>query len=251
MEPAIESSELENTPPPSVRHASPPLGPVAVVFTLLTLAGIACVSLLESRPPFPAPWQPAEEIVSYFRLHPSLVLACASLLFGAAIPLGIFTASAVSRLRFLGVQAAGATIALFGGLAAAFDTAAAASALWVASHAGIAPDATLLQGLYYLAFAFGGPGYSVPLGLLMAGISIPALVMKLMPKWIGVLGLVLAAIGELSWLSLVVPSALFLIPLTRFPAFIWMIAAGFALPATRLAAARPARIRSPAGAERG
>jgi hypothetical protein len=243
MEPAIESSELEKNPRPSVRHASPPLGPVAVAFTILHLASIACVSLLAGLPPFPAPQQPAEEIVSYFRLHPSPVLACGFLLFGAAIPLGIFTASAVSRLRFLGVHAAGATIALFGGLGAAFGTAACASVLWVAAHAGIAPDAALLQGLYYLAFAFGGPGYSVPLGLLMAGMSIPALVMKLMPKWIGVLGLVLAAIGELSWLSLIVPSALFLVPLTRFPAFVWLIAAGFALPATRLAAARPAAER--------
>jgi hypothetical protein len=197
METAIEPSELEKNPRPRVRHASPPLGWVAMSFTLLTLAGVACVSLLASRPAFPTPYQPAGEIASYFRLHPSLVLACAFLQFGAAIPLGIFTASTVSRLRFLGVQAAGATIALFGGLAAAFDTAAGASVLWVAAHPAIAPDATLLQGLYYLAFAFGGPGYSVPLGILMAGISIPALVMKLVPKWIAVLGIVLAAIGEL------------------------------------------------------
>jgi hypothetical protein len=34
-------------------------------------------------------------------------------------------------------------------------------------------------------------------------------------------------------LSLVIPNALFLIPLTRFPAFIWLIGAGFALPKTR------------------
>ncbi len=164
--------------------------------------------------------------------------------FGAAVPLGLFTASTVSRLRFLGVEAAGATIALFGGLAAAFGTAAAASALWVAAHAGIVPDATLLQGLYYLAFVFGGPGYSMALGLLMAGVSIPALVMKLMPKWIGVLGLVLAVIGELSWFSLIVPGAGVLIPLTRFPGFVWLIAAGFALPATRPAAARPGEGRA-------
>jgi hypothetical protein len=43
-------------------------------------------------------------------------------------------------------------------------------------------------------------------------------------------GLILAVIGELSWLSMVVPAALFLIPLTRFPAFVWLIAAGFLLP---------------------
>ena len=242
MEPASERTQQ----PRSVdRHPSPPLGVLAAVFTLLHLASIACVSLLAERPPFPALRLPAGEVASYLRLHPSAVLACAFLLFGAAVPLGLFTASTVSRLRFLGVEAAGATIALFGGLAAAFGIAASASALWVAAHAGIAPDATLLQGLYYLAFVFGGPGYSVPLGLLMAGVSIPALVMKLMPRWIGVLGLVLAVIGELSWFGLILPGAMFLIPLTRFPGFVWLIAAGLALPATRPAAARAGETAAP------
>jgi len=61
----------------------------------------------------------------------------------------------------------------------------------------------------------------------------PAAFMRLLPKWLVGFGLVLAVIGELSALSLVIPKALFLIPLTRFPGFIWLIAAGFALPNTR------------------
>jgi hypothetical protein len=43
---------------------------------------------------------------------------------------------------------------------------------------------------------------------------------------------VLAIFGELSWLNLEFPSTVLLIPLTRFPGFVWMIAVGFALPAT-------------------
>jgi hypothetical protein len=43
-------------------------------------------------------------------------------------------------------------------------------------------------------------------------------------------GLTLGVIGELSVFSLVIPSALFLIPLTRFPSFVWLIFAGFKLP---------------------
>jgi hypothetical protein len=42
--------------------------------------------------------------------------------------------------------------------------------------------------------------------------------------------LVLAVIGELSWFNLILPQALLLIPLTRFPGFIWLIATGFLLP---------------------
>jgi hypothetical protein len=46
-----------------------------------------------------------------------------------------------------------------------------------------------------------------------------------------VFGFVLPIVGELSWLNLEFPKALFLVPLTRFPGFAWIIAAGFALPA--------------------
>jgi hypothetical protein len=59
------------------------------------------------------------------------------------------------------------------------------------------------------------------------------------------LGLLLAVCGELSWLSLVFRSTLFLIPLTRFPGFVWMIAAGFALTDTNRQPARGTVERSP------
>jgi hypothetical protein len=103
----------------------------------------------------------------------------------------------------------------------------------------MAADGALVQALYFWIFATGGPGYSVPLGLLFAGISVPALFGRLLPRWVVVLGLVLAVVGELSALSLIVPQALFLIPLTRFPGFVWLIAAGFKL-ADRASPAPPA-----------
>src|SRR5205085_3746398 len=161
---------------------------------------------------------------------PKTVLICAFLQFGAAIPLGIFTATMVSRLQFLGVRAVGVYIALFGGLMTAFDMAASAYVLWVMAYPGIAQDPTVLRALYYLGFSFGGVGFSVPLGLLMAGVCIPAAFFKLLPKWLVAFGLVLENIGELNVQSLMIPQALFLIPLTRFPGFIWLIAAGFTLP---------------------
>jgi hypothetical protein len=70
----------------------------------------------------------------------------------------------------------------------------------------------------------------VPIGLLLAGISVTAGFMRLLPKWLVGLGLALALIDELSWLSLQFPKFLFLIPLTKFPTFVWLIAAGFLLP---------------------
>ena len=218
---------------PNNKHAGPNPGIVAIVYTLLFNAGLYFVISFTGGPHFPGPWESSETIAAYFQGHSTAVLACAFLQFGAAIPLGIFTATMVSRLQFLGVRVAGANIALFGGLMSAFNMAASALVLWVMAYPGIAHDAAVLRALYYLTFALGGVGFSVPLGLLMAGICVPAVFFKLLPKWLVVFGVVLAVIGELSALSLVIPNALFLIPLTRFPAFIWLIGAGFALPKTR------------------
>ena len=215
------------------KHAGPNPGIVAIVYTVLFNAGLYFVISFTGGPHFPGPWESSETIAAYFQGHSRAVLACAFLQFGAAIPLGIFTATMVSRLQFLGVRVAGAHIALFGGLMAAFNMAASALVLWVMAYPGIAQDAAVLRALYYLTFAFGGVGFSVPLGLLMAGVCIPAAFFKLLPKWLVVFGIVLAVMGELSALALVIPNALFLIPLTRFPGFIWLIAAGFALPKTR------------------
>ena len=142
---------------------------------------------------------------------------CAFLQFGAAIPLGIFTATMVSRLQFLGVRAAGPYIALFGGLMTAFNIAVSALMLWVMAYPGIARETTVLRALYYLVFSIGGVGFSVPMGILIAGLSVPAAILKLLPKWLVVSGLALGIVGELSALSLIIPQALFLIPLSRFP----------------------------------
>src|SRR5215471_4940993 len=215
----------------SAEHKGPPLGMLAIIFTILFNAGLYFViSFSPSQPHFPGPWESADTIAEYFRNHPHDVLMCAFLQFGSAIPLGLFTAAIVSRLRFLGVRAAGAFLALFGGLFAAIDLALSALALWVMAYPGVAQDASVVRALYYVVFAVGGVGYSVPLGILIAGVSISAGIAKLLPRWIAGLGVLLAVFGELSWISLVFPKLLFLIPLTRFPGFIWLIAAGFALP---------------------
>jgi hypothetical protein len=158
------------------------------------------------------------------------VRICASLQFGAAIPLGIFAASAVSRLQFLGARVAGVSIALFGGIATAVTMMAASIVLWVMAQPAISENRAVLQALYWLVQGLGGPGFAVPFGILVAGITIPGAFMRLIPKWLVVLGMAVAICGELSWLYLMVPAALPLVPLARFPGFAWMIATGLAIP---------------------
>jgi hypothetical protein len=212
------------------KHASPPLGIVAIVYMVLFLAGLYQVTSFSGSPYFPGPWESPDVIAAFFAARPHSAMVCAFFQFSAAIPLGIFTASVVSRLQFLGVRAAGVHIAAFGGWLTAFNIAAASCVLWAMCHPGSVHDTSLLNGLYYLAYALGGPGFSLPFGLLLAGISIPAAFRRLLPKWLIVAGLILAVTGGLSALDLVFPQMLPLIPLTRFPGFIWLIIAGFLLP---------------------
>lgn len=220
-------------PEPRARHAGPPLGLLATVYVVLFCAGLYPVTIFGGKPFFPGPAEPIGVIATFFLARPSAVLLCAALQFGAAIPLGLFTAAVVSQLRYLGVRAAGLYIALFGGFATSILMMAGSSVMWTMSYPGIAQDSTLLQALYRMSFALGGPGFSVPFGLLIAGVSITAGFARLLPRWIVVFGVLVAIVGELSWLEILFPKALPLIPLTRFPGFIWMIAAGFALPSFR------------------
>jgi len=219
------------------RHQSPPLGIMAVVYTVLFCAGLYPVTYFGGKPTFPLPWASAPVIQAFFTQRHAAALLCAFFHFGAAIPLGIFTAAAVSRLKFFGVRAAGADIALFGGFVTAVLMMASSAVLWTMTIPGVVQDPALAQALHFLNFALGGPGYSVPLGLFMAGISVPLLFRRLTPRWIPILGLVLAVCGELSWFTIEFHLALPLIPLTRFPGFVWMIAVGFALPVRAMRAA--------------
>jgi hypothetical protein len=223
----------QDAPVAVVKHAGPPLWLLASLYVVLFNVGLFPVTMVGGLPYWPGPWEPANVIVSYFQNHASRVLFCLFLQSGATICLGLFTAVVVSRLHFLGIRAAGLHIALFGGFLTVFDGLAAAFATWTMIQPAVVQTPSALLALYYYSFALGGPGFSVPMGLLMAGVSVTAAFRKLLPTWIVVLGLVLAAAGELSIFHLVSPRFLFLIPLTRFPGFIWIIAVGFALPGTR------------------
>ncbi len=226
-----------------VRHdAGPSLGMLAILYTVLFNAGLFPVTAMAGKPYWPGPWEPASVIVPYFQTHSGRVLTCIFLQFGATICLGLFAAAVVSRLRFLGVRSAGPWIALFGGFMTVFNGVAASLAAWTMIHPAVVQNPQVILALYYLSYALGGPGFSVPMGLLMAGVCVPAAFMKLLPKWIVALGLVLAVAGELSWFHLISPAMLFLMPLTRFPGFIWLIAVGFALPKTLLSSSSTVRM---------
>jgi hypothetical protein len=232
-----ETNAQPNTTTTLARRAGPSLGIAATLYAVLHLASIFLVSNFNPflRPSFPAPGTAASTIVAFFQDHPDLVRTATFFQFGAGIALGIFAVGVASRLRGLGASAVWTSIVLLSGLMTGLDIAAAPHVLWAMTWPGIAQTTPLTLALYYLQYAFGGPGFSVPMGLLVAGVSIVASSMKLLPKWITWSGFLIAVIGVVSCLNFLLPLTNpipLLIPLTRFPAFVWLIAAGFALPKT-------------------
>lgn len=227
-----------------IKHKGPPLGILALVFAGLFITGLSFViSFTPGAPRYPGPWESPEVITAYFKNHAHDAMMCALFQFGSAVPLAIFTATASSRLHFLGSRAAGNTIALVGGLITAVNIMVSSLVLWVMSGTPVSPDHSVMTGLYYLAFAIGGVGYSVPMGILIAGISVTSGFMRILPKWVVWSGILVALCGELSWLNLAFPKLLPLIPLTRFLGFIWLVIAGFLLPTSRECESRSGRIR--------
>ncbi|HZO88599.1 MAG TPA: hypothetical protein VFB38_09695 [Chthonomonadaceae bacterium] len=219
-------------------HRGPSLGGLGIVFVALFIASQLVMGVMTGGTRFPTPYAPITAAQAYYLQHADAVRIAAFLQFGAAIPLGIFTATVTSRLNFWGMNVAGVSIALFGGFAASIFLAASALAGWALSQPGIAEQVGAMRTVQLLGFATGGVGHVVPLGLLLAGVTVPSAFARLLPRWLVYLGLILAAIAELSTLSLVLPQASFLLPLGRFPAFIWMIGVGFTMPTSRDVSAR-------------
>src|SRR5207253_10841037 len=154
------------------RHAGPHLGMLAIAYTVLFNRGLTAVSGFGTpfgvrQPYWPGPWEPPDVIVSYFHTHQLAVLICVFLQIGALIPLGIFAATIVSRLRFLGIDAAGPNIALFGGFMAVFDSMAAGFTAWAMIHPGVTQDMMVTTAINYLSYAYGGLGFLFTYCMLM------------------------------------------------------------------------------------
>lgn len=201
----------------------PPLIAPGLAFTALTIAAVIAGAQA------PLPTDSAESILAYAQQHAGTMRWAAFLSLGAAVPLAIWTATVYRRLRALGVTAPGAAIALAGGLIAATMSALAGLTIWVASRATFAPMAAALRDL---SFATGGPGFVAFFGLLVAGVSVPMLLLNL-NRAVALFGLVIALAAEVSTLVLVNMGLSFALPIGRFGGLIWLIAVSLMLPATR------------------
>jgi hypothetical protein len=213
-------------------QAGPPLGVLAIVSTVLLVTGVAGSAAVAGQT-YPSPFADAEVIRQYFAQHSVAATIGGTAVFASAVPLLIYAATASARLRQLGVTAPGAIIALAGGVAAATLLALSGLIQWTLGRAAVVTSEPLVRALHDLSFLAGGPAHVVFLGLLVAGVAVPGLLLGLLPRPLAVAGLVIAAVAELATLALLWPALSVLVPLARFPGLLWLIVVGFRLPRRR------------------
>ncbi len=214
-------------------YRGPSTGALAVVSFALFAASLVISGVMTNGTAIPTLNTPAEQVRDYYLHFSNVIKFNAMLQFASAIPLGIFTAAITNKLQFHGARVAGVNIATFGGYSASLFIAVSALSGWVLTYPGLVNDLAVMRSFQLFQFITGGVAHVVLLGLLLAGVSIPSLFLKLVPKWLVWLGMVTAVLAELSTLSMFFPQLFVLIPLGRFPAFIWMIGAGFAMPSKK------------------
>jgi hypothetical protein len=220
----------------NARFRGPSLILLATVHILVFAAGLVAAATLRHGASYVTPFAPAEEMRLFFAQSPTAVRVSNFFLFACAVPFGIFAVTTVSRLRFMGVRAAGTNIALLGGLTATIALILSGITGWVLSVPEVSASAQLVKAIFFLCFLFGGAVYSVGFGLLAAGVSVTSYFMRLLPRWMVVLGMLVAITGELSSFSLLAYPANFFIPITRYLGLVWMVAVAIALTKNRRSA---------------
>jgi hypothetical protein len=226
-----DSSADRTGPAPNRRQGGPPLVLLSVICLVLLFGGLAIGVALGGV--MPLPYGPATAVEAYVRAQPLAVHVIATAAFAPSVPLAIYAATASTRLRQLGVTAPGATIALTGGTLAAGALGLAGLLAWTLSRAEVSADAALVRAIYFLVFLVGGPGHIVALGLLVAGMAVPSLILGLTPRPLAWIGLATAALAELTTLVLVWPELGVILPIARVSALLWLVVAGALLPLRR------------------
>ena len=229
------------TAPPARRLGGPPLLVPVLAYGALMVAAV----ILSATSPQPS--ASAVSVLVYDRGHHDALELAGCLGFAASLPLAVWTATVYRQLRTrLGVTAPGAVIGLAGGLLAAASLGLTGLVNWTNAQAPAGGDPAAARMLADLSFATGSAGFVAPLGLLIAGIAVPALILRLLPRPLAWAGLVIALASAASTFALLTSALDFTLPVGRFLGLAWLIAASVALPVSRRPAsgtpASPSRV---------
>lgn len=224
-QPHREAAETPGRPHQRRHLGGAPLLPPAIAYVVLAVIGIIVPPAVAGV----AAYSSDADLLTFYTRHQGAAHLLAFFVLASAVPFIVFTAIASHRVLQAGLDVPGRLIAVVGGTAAAGMLALSGLATLALTQSGVADDNATIRALNALSFAAGGPGFVVFSGLLLAGISIPTLVGKLVPGWIGWFGLVIAAICELASLSAATDVLDPLLPIGRFGTMIWMLATAIVL----------------------
>lgn len=213
------------------RPDGPHPGIIGAVCLGLFAASLVVMAALSHGSTISSPF--TDESTDFFSRNGLATRLSALLQLGSSVPLGIYAATMHARLQRLGVRVPGPVIALFGGASASVLLAISAILTWTAGQAAIAAHPELTRTLGFLAFGAGGFAHLLGLGLLVAGIAVPSLILRLLPTPLAWAGLAIAAVCELSILTMALDPFQTLIPIGRFTALVWIAVAGFIMPRSR------------------
>jgi hypothetical protein len=205
-------------------------GKLVLLALTLAYAGLMFIGGSTVRMSFRVPHDPAVGVafVAQYSWPIRLGSFCE---FVSAIPLGIFMAICVARLRPTGIRSTGAEIAALGLAGTPMMLIGSALATWSLTRPGVAAGPGAVQTLQALGFDGGGPGFAIFLGLFVAGVCVASGGEKRLPWWQMWLGIVVAAAGELSSLTLLNFTAGYFIPVARMLGIVWMLGLALTLPA--------------------
>lgn len=210
-------------------RGGPPLPAPAAAYAVLAVAAAATY-------PHVRPGDDAPTVLATLQASPTSAAVSATLLVAAAAPLAVLTAAASHRLRTLGARVAGPVIALVGGVLTSVSLLLSGLVGWVAAGTAsrVGPDgAALVRALASVSFAAGAFGFAVGSGLLLLGVSIPALILRLVPRPLAVAGVVVGVAGGLAILGMLVTPLQYLLPAVRFGGLIVLVALALTLPLSR------------------
>ncbi len=201
----------------------PPLWAPIAAYAVIAVAGAVLY-------PGPGPSADPAGALAVLRDAPLRADVSAVLLVLSAAPFAVWTAAVAHRLWALGARVAGPVIGLAGGLLASFALVTSGLAAWTAASAAVWGDGTVVWTASTLSFAFGGPGFALGSALLLAGVAVPAGILRLVPRPFAVTGVVLAVLGALAPLGLLTSVLFPLLPIVRFGGLLWFVAAALLLP---------------------
>lgn len=212
----------------AVARALPAL--LALAYAVFFVAGLYFVTGFHESPAYPSPGLAPSGIVDYFEQNASDVRTSVFLNFAAELFLGAFTAVAVTRLHRISSSGLLADTVLFAGFAVALLQMTSHLGEWTATFPGLGQPGILAA--FYLSYGLGGPAFSLTMGVFVGLLAAVGRARGALPGWVFWSGLGIACVGLVSWGNLLVPDVPFLtplIPLTRFPALAWLVAAGATL----------------------